>query len=68
MIVLQTWLHASFQYGLFLNVLQSKSEVQTNERKNKRYWNEFFVLVEIRQYQDLENTFANKENIESHWG
>ena len=66
--ILQTWLQASFQYGLCLNVLQSKSEVQTNERKNKRYWNEFVVLVEIRQYHDLENTFAYKENIESFWG
>ena len=33
--------------------------------KNKRYLNKCVFLVEIRQCQDLENTFANKGNIGS---
>ena len=33
--------------------------------KNKKYLIKFVVLVEIRQCQDLENTFVNKEIIGS---
>ena len=33
--------------------------------KNKKSLNKFVVLVEIRQCQDLENTFVNKESIGS---